>query len=105
MSEASKAENSGPDMSMTSKCCQDSNRAANKFVDETQHVALNADTEDAETIIRNMRFMAYGIGFDDGALALLEWARRLAVANDGSEFPRMVVDIADLEAYFSEESK
>lgn len=42
------------------------NEAANRFVETTQHVALNADEEDAETIIRNMRFMAYSIGFEDG---------------------------------------
>lgn len=43
-----------------------SNERGNQFVETTEHVALNADEEDAETIIRNMRFMAYAIGFEEG---------------------------------------
>lgn len=48
------------------------NDAANKFADESEHIALNADSADAETLIRNMRFMAYGIGFEDGYRRALE---------------------------------
>lgn len=40
--------------------------AANKFCDETQHVELNATDADADTIIRNIRFMAYASGWSDG---------------------------------------
>jgi hypothetical protein len=48
------------------------NAAANEFADTTEHVALNADIEDVETIIRNMRFMAYGIGWEAGYRAAME---------------------------------
>jgi len=48
--------------------CNAANKAGNKFVQETQHVCL-LETENAEVMIRNMRFMAYSSGFQDG----VEW--------------------------------
>lgn len=44
----------------------------------------------------------YMEGFEAGARALLEYARNISFASDGSEFPRLLVDISDLEAYFAE---
>jgi hypothetical protein len=39
---------------------------ATKYASEIEHIALNADTADAEAIIHNIRFMAYATGFKEG---------------------------------------
>lgn len=48
------------------------NEAATKHADGSEHIALNADTTDAEILIRNMRFMSYGIGYEEGATKELQ---------------------------------
>lgn len=42
------------------------NKAGNEYVKNTQHVDLT-ETDNAEVMIRNMRFMAFGAGFLEGA--------------------------------------
>ncbi len=39
---------------------------ANRYCDRTELVILNADNDSSESIIRNLRFMAYACGFADG---------------------------------------
>lgn len=58
------------------KLTQASNEAAWHFAKNTEHIALNADTVSAETIIHNMRGMAYSIGFEAGAKWLLQEAKK-----------------------------
>jgi hypothetical protein len=42
------------------------NKAGNQYVQRTQHVDLT-ESDNAEIMIRNLRFMAYSQGFQDGA--------------------------------------
>ena len=42
------------------------NDRAAQYANRTSYVAPNADEMDAETLIRNMRFMSFAAGFREG---------------------------------------
>lgn len=48
------------------------NRKAKAFTEQVEHIELNATEEDADTIIKSIRFMAYAKGFEDCAAHLLQ---------------------------------
>lgn len=51
------------DEKMSKSIRNEESDAANYYCETTEHVELNADSASAETIIRNIRFMAFASGY------------------------------------------